>query len=378
MRLLILLFSILSSISVFANPTVRSMRIDPSYFYSLYPNLSTLEIAEKVVATAKAANVNTLYIYAYNSTYGSFYTTNYSMTTIESGYGQLDIFGTILNTAKSNGLTVIANMPVNDFKNVWDLKPSWRSKKRNGTDYIPAADTYLLSAWHPYFRTWLAGFYKDFLARYPAVDAIEAVEPMVDYFWNKDSDYNPSSNSEFKLRYPAAYLGGSTWLRFRAQGLTNLVASLSQVAHAAGKKSAVVQTWAVNADGSLFTYQSMRDGMGFDFNAILNLTGAYKVDFISAEFMWQQWKAEYGSAIFNPDWTRSASISFLNFVANRSFPIIHLEISPFYGSVTSVTPTPLDLQNSIQAIADITPGIDVYDYNQIESLSAWSAFATWN
>lgn len=378
MRLLILLFTILASVSVFANPSVRSMRVDPAYFYSLYPNLNPLQIAEKVVATAKAANVNTLFVYAYNSTFGSFYKTNYSMTTTESGFGQLDIFGTILNTAKASGLTVVANMPVNDFKNVWDLKPTWRSKKRNGTDYVPVADIHLLSAWHPYFRTWLAGFYKDFLTRYPTVDAIEGVEPMIDYYWNKESDYNPSSNAEFKLRYPAAYLGGSTWLKFRSQGLTNLLASLSKAAHAAGKKSAVVQTWAVHADGSLFTYQSMRDGMGFDFNEILNLTSASKIDFISGEFMWQQWKAEYGSALFNPDWTRNASVNFLNFVAGRSFPIVHLEISDFYGSITSVTPTPLDLQNSIKAIADIAPGIDIYDYNQIESLGAWSAFTAWN
>ncbi len=378
MRLLYFLALVFSATFASAAPTVRSMRIDPSYFYSLYPNNTTAEIAEKVVQTAKANNVNTLFIYAYNSSYGSFYKTAYTLTAVESGYGQLDIFGTLLKTAKANGLTVIANMPVTDFKTVWQARPTWRSKTKNGSDYLPAADTYLLSAWHPNFRSWLSGFYKDFLTRYPMVDGIEAVEPMVDYFWNKDSDYNSSSNAEFKIRYPNYSIGGTTWLKFRAQGLTNLIAMLSQTAHAVGKKSAVVQTWAINSDGTLYSSQSMRDGMGFDFNGLLNLTGTSKIDLFSAEFMWQQWKAEFGTPNFNPNWTRSAVLSFLNIVAGRSFPIIHVEISPFDGSATSVTPTAFDLQNSIKAIADIAPGIDVYDFNQIENSNAWSAFSAWN
>ncbi len=378
MRLFILLITLLSSAQLIANPSVRSIRIDPSYFYSQYPNLNAAQIAEKVISIAKLANVNTLFLYAYNSTYGAFYKTTYLMTTTEGGYGAVDIFGTILKAAKANGLKVFANMPVNDFERVWQLKPSWRSKKRNGTDYIPVNETHLLSAWHPGYKTWLAGFYKDFLVNYPAVDGIEAVEPMIDYYWNKESDYNPNSNAEFKARYPTSYLGSGTWLRFRAQGLTNLVALMSQATHAAGKKSAVVQTWAIKSDGTLFTSQSMRDGMGFGFQELLNLAGTSKVDFISVEFMWQQWKAEYGIALFNPAWTRGAAQSFMNFVAGRSFPIIHIEISPFDGSVGSVTPTVLDLHNSIKAVADIAPGIDVYDYNQIESMKAWSAFTAWN
>lgn len=378
MRLLLILLTFFSATYVLANPAVRSLRVDPSYFYSLYPNLSTAQIAEKVVRSAKLANVNTLFLYAYNSTYGAFYKTSYPMTTIEGGYGATDIFGTILKVAKANGLKVFANLPLNDFKNVWQLKPSWRSKKRDGTDYTPVQDTHLLSAWHPSYRSWLAGFYKDILFNYPAIDGIEAVEPMVDYYWNKESDYNPSSNAEFKLRFPYYSLGGSTWLRFRAQGLTNLIALMSEAAHAAGKKSAVVQTWAINSDGTLFTSGSMRDGMGFGFQEILNLTGTVKVDIISAEFMWQQWKAEYGLAHFNPAWTRAAAQAFINFVAGRSFSIIHVEISPFDGSAGTAVSTNLDLQNSIKAVADIAPGVDIYDYNQIESLNAWSALSAWN
>ncbi len=362
----------------FANPAIKSIRVDPSYFYSLYPNETPTQIAKKVVTQAKSAQVNTLFLYAYNSYYGAFYPSNYTMTRTEGGLGVSNIFGVVLSEAKAAGLNVIAVMPLNDFRHVWSNKPDWRVKKKNGTDYKPYSTVFLLSAWHPQFRLWLDGFYADFLKKFPTVDGIEAVEPMVDFFWDKSSDYNAASNTEFKKRFPKGTLGDSNWLKFRAQGLTELLGLMAKKTHAANKFSAVVQTWSVAKDGSLYSTASLRDGMGFDFDGILNLSGDAKMDIISGEFMWQQWRSEYGSAVFNPAWTRSAALAFLKYINNRSFPIVHVEISPFSGSAGTVTPTVTDLSDTLNSVKDIAPGIDIYDYNQLTNMNAWSALEAWN
>lgn len=379
MRFLILFLGIITAHSQsFADPSVKSIRVDPAYFYSLYPDDSPAQIATKVVNQAKAFQVNTIFLYAYSSYYGAFYPSTYAMTKTEPDLGRSNIFGAVLKEAQASGLRVVAVMPLNDFRHVWLNRPKWRVKTRNGADYKPYSTVFLLSAWHPEFRSWLDGFFSDFLTKFPAVDGVEAVEPMVDFFWNKSSDYNAASNNEYKKRFPRGSLGDVNWLKFRAQGLTDLLAIMAKRTHMANKFSAVVQTWSIAKNGSLYTTEYLRDGMGFDFDGVLNLSGTSKIDVITGEFMWQQWRSEYGGSIFIPEWTRSAAIEFIKFVNNRSLPIIHVEASPFSGSAGTSTPTLNDLYNTLKSIQDIAPGIDIYDQSQLTIMNAWSALNGWN
>ena len=356
---------------------LRGLRIDTSYFYNMYPGLTPAQAANEVVTKAKASGVNTLFVYAYNSVYGALYPTTYSLTIVENGYGKQNILKELTTAAKSNGLKVVAVVPVNNFKNVWDANPLWRAKSKDGSDYVPAADHHLLSAWHPDFKAWLKGFYEDLISKNPEIDGIEAVEPMIDYRWAKESDYNPVATQNFLAAYPTGQLGDQNWLNFRAQGLTNLVGILTSVAATANKKSYLVQTWPAKPDGTLFSADVIKDNIGLDLNAVLNFTGANKLTYLMCEFMWQQWAAEYGPANFSIAWTKSAATTFINFVGARSTPIIHVEISPFAGAFTNITPTAMELQNTLLAIKDLKVGIDVYDFYQIFKLNAWTQLSAW-
>lgn len=377
-RLIVFLILMLSSIQITSpQKRLRGLRIDTAYFYNLYPGLSTSEIIKDVLRGAKSANVNTLFIYAYNPVYGALYLTDYIYTSIEPGYGRLNIFKELTMAAKKNGLNVVAVVPVNNFKIAWDKNPKWRSKTAAGKDYLPTKDAYLLSAWHPKFRDWLKNFYTDLIMRNPDIDGIEAVEPFVDYNWDQQSDYNHVANAIYKLHYPNGNLGDQNWLDFRAEGLTDLIAIMNATAHSFNKLSYLVQTWPAKKNGELFTSTQIKNNIGLNLDSILNLSGPKKLDFIMAELMWQQWAAEYGADHFPITWTRSATVEFIRFVNCRTKALVHLEISPFKGLRQNITPTAKEFKHSLISIRDLNIGIDVYDHSQINYVDAWAELREW-
>lgn len=357
---------------------LRSLRVDPSYFYTQYSGMSPNAIAIDLVAKAKAGGANALFIYAYNTIYGAYYPTSYPNTAVENGYGQLNILKVLTDTARKNNLKVIAAIPINNFKHAWQDHANWRAKKISGEDYIPAENAYLLSAWHPDFRTWLNGFIADLIAKNPNISGVEATEPYIDYYWNLETDYNPVANQIFKSKYRRAKLGSATWLKFRAQGLTDLIGIMNNITFNSGKESFVVQTWPAQYDGSLFSSQVIRDYVGLDLDGILNLTGRKKLKYLSSELIWQHWASEYGPANFSPLWTRDVAQIFINFVNSRSTPVIHVELSPFTGSYGTVTPSLQEFIDTLISIKDLNAGIDVYDHRQVFDLNAWDALLNWN
>ncbi|WP_413578429.1 hypothetical protein ACLVWU_07810 [Bdellovibrio sp. HCB290] len=374
--ILFLLLPLLPILS-FAKPEVRGLRVDPSYFYELYPTLSATEIAQKVIAKAHEAHVNTLFLYAYVSNHGAFYPTDYPLTEVETHFGEKNIFKELYTLAMAHDFHVVAVISVTDNKSVWDARPAWRSKMLTGQDYKPMSQTYLLSAWHPEYRAWLKGFIQDLTSKFPELYAIEAVEPTVDCYWRMEADYNPEANKAFFARYPAGQLGDDNWKIMRAEGITDLLAMMAEISHSQGIKAGVVQTWPAHSDGSLFKSEEVRDDVGFDLNEILNLQGAKKMDFVVGELLWQQWLGEHGTSVFNPAWTLPASLKFQEIVANRSEVIIHIEISTWHGQHSSVTPNLQQFQESLEVISEVVPHIDVYDYSQIENRSAWDELAAW-
>ena len=351
---------------------LRGIRVDPGYFYNMYPDQSSAQVALEVINTVKKSRINTLFLYTYNHVYGAFYPTDYPLTTVENGYGTGNIIKEITAVAKSNGIKVVAVVPVNNFREVWVHKPEWRAKKKDGSDYVPADNMYILSAHHPEFQTWLKGFYDDLLAKNPGLDGLEAVEPFVDLNWAKESDYNPAALAAFKQDFPNAKPGDQNWLNHRADGLTDLIAILNSAAHRHKKASFLVQTWPSRSNGKLVASSAIKNNLGLDFDAILALKDDEKLDYVIAELMWQQWASEFGRKNFPISWTRQAAKDFIKYVSGRSTPLIHLEISLFKGKSGTVIPSPDEFGDSLRELRDLDVGVEVYDHNQISKQNAWN------
>lgn len=354
----------------------RGIRLDPAYFYSSHAGQSAAQIAQNVVTTLKAAKVNTIYLYGYSSVYGAYYPTTYPNTTVEPGYGAQNIFGAILSQAHMQGLKVVAVMPLNNFKHAWQNNPSWRVKQAGQTDYIPAPDTYLLSASVLAYKNWYTGFIKDFLQRNPTIDQVEAVEPTLDYFWTGIPDQNAEALAAFNLKYSGAAVGSQSWRTFRAQEFLNLIALFNQTVHASSKQTALVQTWTVNSSGGLFNSTVIRDNSGFDFVGVATLAGTKKTDHLITELIWQQWFSQYGTAVFNPEWIATVGKTYdstLRAAGSTSDLIVHVEISTFGNTV----PTKAEFASTMTATRLLPNGVSVYDYNQIRTQNAFAELSQW-
>lgn len=364
------------------SPTFRSkgIRLDPSYFYTSHTGQTPAAIASDVISTLKAARVNTIYLYAYNSVYGAYYPTSYAHTAVENGYGQQNIFAAVTAEANRQGLKVIAVVPLNNFKKVWQNNPSWRVKEAGGVDYLPISNTYLLSASVTDFKNWYTGFIDDLIARNPLIDAVEAVEPTLDYRWDGAPDQNPEALSRFAAAFPASAVGSANWKTFRAQEFTNLISLFNQRVHLNGKETYIVQTWTAESSGQLMNSTTYKNNTGFDFDAITTLTGLYKTDHIVVELIWQQWYSEYGNAAFNPEWVTTAGADLqqhLTDIGSRSELVIHFEISDFNGGYNSTTPTDNEFSRNISAAKTLNHSMSVYDYNQMRVRQAFDELSQW-
>lgn len=358
----------------------RGIRLDPSYFYSSHAGQSAEDIAEDVVTELKQSGVNTLYLYAYNSIYGAYYVTNYSHTAVENGYGLQNIFAAVTNEAEEQGLDVIAVVPLNNFKHAWQANANWRVKQSGNVDYVPLADTYLLSASSADFRNWYGGFIDDLVARHPHIDGIEAVEPTLDYMWNQAPDHNASALNLFSTLHPTESIGSAAWKNFRAEQFLNLIAYFNQKVHSHAKRSYLVHTWTVQSSGHLYPSNTLKDNTGFDFLGVTKLEGEFKTDVLVVEFIWQQWRSEYGTSTFDPQWIvdiGNECIQAVNSAGGHSNLVLHVEISNFNGSHGSVTPTHAEFQQTLQWAKTLDKGISVYDYNQIKTKNAFSELAQW-
>jgi hypothetical protein len=344
---------------------LNGVRVDPAYFYDMpeAERMTPAQLATLVVSEIKQGGFDTIFLYAYSPYYGAFYPTTYSMTAVEPSLGKANIFRLVTQAAQAQGIKVVGVLPVNDFRSVWLQQSAWRVKKPSGKDYRPSTIVSYLSPAHPDFRKWYTGFLKDFLTRNPGVTGIEAVEPGFDLFWDGSVDYNAKGVAEFNAKYPGVPTKGSTWKLFRAAKLTELLAIFSRTAHSYGKESHIVQTWTARPNGTLMTSAEIRDGLGFDWDGVLKLTATDRPDWINAEFMFQQWRAEYGTAVFVPSWTNTAAQAFVKFVAGRARSIIHAEYSEFSGPYGTYSASLEDVQSALAGVPAIAQGQDVYSYH---------------
>lgn len=344
---------------------VRGLRVDPGLLYDvLDASRSVTQIAQEVVDDAYRWNFNTLFVYAYNSVYGGYYPTTYGMTKVEGDLGKRNIFAAILSAAQARGMKVIAVLPVNDFKAVWMAEPTWRVKTRAGKDFKPSSQINFLSVSNEGFKTWYTGFVNDFLNRFPAVNGIEAVEPGYDLNWGKQVDFNPAAVAAFNAKYPGQAMKGQKFLDFRAQELSAHLGLFSRLAHAKNKEAHVVQTWTATSSGALMSATDIKNGLGLDFDGLLNLPLSDRPDILNVELIWQQWRADYGSEIFNSAWPRAAGENLMKFVNGRADLILHVELSEFSGPAGSFSASSEEVLGAVQDLPAGAAGFDVYDYSQ--------------
>ena len=358
----------------------RGIRLDPGYFYNSHPGQDVATVARDVVNTIKNARGNTIYLYAYNTLHGAFYPTTYAGTKVEPGYGAQNVFGAVTKEAKSQGLKIVAVVPLNNFQGVWTNNPTWRSKQAGGADYVPMADTFLLSASSPAYRAWYTGFIQDLIARNPGIDQVEAVEPTMDYSWNGVPDQNPAALANFATQYPGAAVGSQQWLDFRAKEFLSLIALFNQTVHAGGKQTGLVHTWTVMSNGKLSDATAIKNSTGFDWIAVSKQSGASKTDQLVSEFIWQQWFSTFGTAVFIPDWILTVAKEYtetLQKAGALSEPVIHVEISNFSGSYGSIRPTNEQLAQNMANTAKLPNSVSVYDYNQMRNNSAFEELSNW-
>ena len=349
-----------------AEETVRGLRVEPGNFYTL-PGYNSATAAQTLVDDAAGGGVNTIFLFAYNKTYGAFYKTSYRDTEVEKGLGQLDFLRQVIDRAHRKGLRVVASLPVNNFKSVWTNHADWRSKTRDGWDYKPDRDSCLLSAWSDGFRDWFKGFADDLLAHYPDIDGIEAVEGYVDSKWDGKPDFNADATRKFGDLYPNEPFEGPKWRRFRAAGLTDLHKTLATAGHARGKKVFVVQTLAAKVNGSLMSFDEVRDGSGFDFDAVIDIAPEGRPDFVAAELIWQDWSEKTGNPVFTPDWTKTAAHDYVRRVRHTVVPLIHVEVTSFpTGKNPTVEPTAEQFERSVKLAIAAGGGSTVYEYTLIK------------
>lgn len=360
----------------------KGIRLDPSYFYSSHSGQTVKEIATDVILSLKKSGVTLIYLYAYNSIYGSFYPTQYPGTIVESGYGAQNIFSALTQEAQKNDLKVVAVIPLNNFKTIWDLNPHWRSKISDNQDYKPFSNSYLLSVSHKDFKSWYLGFIDDLIKQNPNIDAVEIMEPTLDYFWSGGPDQNQQALALFAQQYPGQVVGSDRWYKFRANQFLSFLADFNQQVHSYKKETYFVQTWAINSLGALVSADIIKYNSGNDFISAGKLEGVYKFDNLVCELIWQQWFSEFGNLELNPVWTKKIGTDFVNLMRqNRvdSKLIIHVEISKFAGSYNITEPTTSEFLETIKAVSEIdSDGISVYDYEQIRSRKAFSELSHWN
>lgn len=348
----------------------RGIRVDPAYFYNSHPGQTAQQIAADVMANLKATGANTVYVYAYNSIYGASYPTTYPFTDVENGYGQQNIFAELTREATRHNLRVVAVVPLNNFKKLWQNQPTWRVKQAAGADYIPAAEVHLLSASVSAFRDWHRGFIDDLITRHPDIYGVEVVEPTLDYHWSGAPDQNAEALAEFQQRHPGASIGSAAWLNFRADEFLNLISSFNQSVHAHGKQTYLIQTWTAQSDGSLMSNTSLRNGSGFDFVGVSRLEGTSKTDNLMVELIWQQWFSEYGNAVFSPEWISTAASELsqtLQSAGAVSRLILHLEISQFSGAHNLTVPASDEFGRNLDAGKQSGFGLSIYDYEQLRT-----------
>jgi uncharacterized lipoprotein YddW (UPF0748 family) len=337
---------------------IRSVRFDAGYYYGR--GLAAQQLAEELTREWAEQGVNLIYFHAYSKVYGARYRTSYAGNIMED-YGRQDLLRHMSREAHRRGMEVVAW--INGFlhKQVWDSHPGWRERTAEGEDYRPGRESYHLCVRNPEVIRWWVGFLDDLLTQYPDLDGIDLAEFQLDE-WGGNACHCERCRSQFARAHAGQPVAGREWLRFRAEGLTQLLHASSRLAHSYGREVHVTSVFTAGRDGRLMSAAQVRDAIGFDLDGVL--AGADRPDVVQAELIWQQWAATYGdSATFSPEWTQGAVRQAKQMVEGRARLIAHIEVTDFgAGGLDSAK-----LARTVASASLADPGgIDIYDAHLLE------------
>lgn len=355
-----------------ALPVKHSIRLDPGRLYELYDfsrhDMSV--VAETVAQDIASSGFSRVFVFAYSPLYGAFFQTKYPQTEVENFLGQGNFLKLFVSAAQNRKLDIVFSIPINNYETPWTLNPHWRVKNSSGKDYKPDAQSHYLSASSLEYRQWFLGLTESILKDFPGIQGLEALEPHVDLYWTQQSDFHEDALKAFKSQFPKSQPGSPDWWQFRSQELTGLLGLFFQRINQNQKESHVVQTWPAQQSGNLISAQNLRDLIGLDFVALQSLPSEKRPQFIQIQLLWQQWKAQFGTPNFNPEWVKTATLQLQDFF--KSPPetstnlILHIEKSEFKGPRGTIKPSKQEFLSNLRHSVEINLPVDVYDYTQLK------------
>ncbi len=340
------------------------IRFDPSFFFDR--GVTARELARSEVARWHAAGVNAIFFRVYDPTYGASYRTNLPYNT-ETDYGAQDLLRHVLDEAHERAMKVYAWLPVLNHRGVWEAKPAWRALRPNGEPYTASSLPFPLCARQPGVAQWWGRFIDDLLDSYPDLDGIDVAEPAI--------SWRAGEACHCRLCKTGFANGGresaGSWSEYRSRPLVDLVLEAFRRARPRTMTTILTTVLPADADGNLLPFTVLRDRTGLDLERVL--ASRERPDYISVEFMWQEWAGVFkDAAVFKPAWVRRAFDEVRRRVAGRSRLIAHLELSDF----GTVTVSGDDLSASLRAALEAgAEGIEVYEASLFDKKNAWEALA---
>lgn len=370
---------------------LKGLRVDPGLLTQQYPAASAGAAA--VVTDCKRYGVTTIFVFAFSPVYGRYYYSTLAGTWAGTTYGTSapqSFLTEIISLAHAVGIKVVATFPLNLYQNIATRNPSWQTIRQNGQPYTMkygASIVNPLSAWHPGFRTWFTNLIEDFLSRHPDVDGIEACEGNVANSFESGADapdYNATAIQIFSESHPGATVGGSTWVQFRADGMTGL----HQIMFDAARNARELPTYIVNSlacnyqTSTLMSLAGYAAGCGFDWAAVAKIGFN---NFIQ-ETNWQQAEVngqESGlpAGTFSPDWTANAINQFAQRLpAHLPVKMAHVEVTTFSGKTKagipfSIAPSVPQFKTALTEALAGSQGVTVYSYSLLKNGAVDNAFA---
>lgn len=365
--LTILLLGFSSTAFADDNP-IKAVRFDAGYYYD-HPDAQDVVALSATLCDQWAQNgVNTVYYLVYSADGGARYRSRYLHNRMEE-FGVKDLMGAMIDAAHARDMKVIAWFFDRQHKQAWRAHPSWRVKQYNGRDYKDRTEDYFLSPSSPEASDWWNGLIEDLLVTYPDIDGVDIAEPLINWWGNK-AGFHPVAVEQFRRDHRRAALNSLEWLEFRADKLTDHLTRSIATVHRFEKPAHLTIIMTANSSGRLLSNREQMINTGLDLDAILDDTD--RPDFVNAELIWQQWKAEHVAARFSPQWTRTATVQALANLGDRSELIVHVEQSTF----GTQTPQPGDLNDALAAAKSAgAVHLDCYDTNILDQQDRWSELA---
>jgi uncharacterized lipoprotein YddW (UPF0748 family) len=347
---------------------IRAIRFDPGYSYSDHSDVDANELAETLCDKWADAGINLVYYLAHSNDGGARYFTQYKLNDMED-FGRQDLLGAMISSAHTRNIQVVAWFFDRQHKAAWKAHPEWRVRDRRGGDYKEREEDYFLSPFATEAMDWWRGMIEDLMVHYPDLDGVDIAEPVINW-WGNHGDFSPAAMAALKKAHPEATTSTKTWLRFRGETLTAHLAATCALVRSFGKSAHITAILSAGRDGKLLSNDKTMYYTGFDLDGLLGHADA--PDYVNVELIWQQWRSDFGTAVFNPNWTKQATKETINRVADRAELIIHVEASTF----GETSPKAGDLSKSLAA-AKVGGAIhlDCYDSSILDEAGWWNELA---